>query len=147
MKRVFRLLLIAMAVSVFASGCAINRATATVDPSANLGQLRTLEVKQLEGEDGTIRKLIAGNLRKRGYEVTDDGKPPVKVDAVVTYVDRWVWDITMYLLELTVTIREPKTEFPLASGNSFHTSLTRLSAPAMVDEVMGNIFRTSEKTK
>lgn len=147
MKRVIRLLLAAVAVSVFASGCAVNRATATVDPSANLDKLRVVQVRKLEGEDGTVQKLIAGNLRKRGYEVSEDAKPPEKVDAVVTYVDKWMWDITMYLFELTVTVREPKSDFPLATGNSLHSSLTRLSPPEMVDEVVGNIFKESEKSK
>jgi len=147
LKRVIRLLLAAVAVSVFASGCAVNRATATVDPSANLDKLRIVQVKKTEGEDGTIQKLIAGDLRKRGYDVPEEGKAPEKVDAVVTYVDKWMWDMTMYLLELTVVVRDPKSDFPLASGNSFHTSLTRLSPPEMVDEVLGNIFKESEKQK
>ncbi|WP_018903671.1 hypothetical protein [Variovorax paradoxus] len=147
MKRVIRLLLAAVAVSVFASGCAVNRATATVDPSANLDKLRVVQVRKLEGEDGTVQKLIASNLRKRGYEVSEDAKPPEKVDAVVTYVDKWMWDITMYLFELTVTVREPKSDFPLATGNSLHSSLTRLSPPEMVDEVVGNIFKESKKSK
>ncbi len=147
MKKHIRLLLAAVAISVLASGCAINRATATVDPSANLDKLRVVQVRKTEGEDGTIQKLIAGNLRKRGYEVSEDAKPPEKVDAVVTYVDKWMWDITMYLIELTVIVRDPKSDFPLASGNSFHTSFTRLSSPEMVDEVVGNIFKESEKQK
>jgi hypothetical protein len=147
LKRVIRLLLAAVAVSVFASGCAVNRATATVDPSANLDKLRVVQVRRLEGEDGTIQKLIASNLRKRGYEVSEDAKPPEKVDAVVTYVDKWLWDITMYLSELTVTVRELKSDAPLATGNSLHTSLTRRSPPEMVDEVVGNIFKESEKSK
>ena len=46
----------------------------------------------------------------------------------------------MYMLELTVTIRDPKTEAPLATGNSLHTSLTRKSQTAMVDEVVSNIY-------
>ncbi|CAA2101743.1 hypothetical protein VVAX_01402 [Variovorax paradoxus] len=147
MKRVIRLLLAAAAVSLFTSGCAVNRATATVDPSANLDKLRVVQVKQLEGEDGTIHKLIAGNLRKRGLQVTEDSKSAEQVDAVVTYVDKWMWDLSMYLLELTVTVRDPKSDFPLATGNSFHTSLTRLSPQEMVDEVVGNIFKESATQK
>jgi hypothetical protein len=147
LKRVIRLLIAVVAVSVLASGCAVNRATATVDPSANLDKLRVVQVKKLGGEDGSIQELVAGNLRKRGLEVVDDGKPSERVDAVVTYVDKWWWDITMYLMELTVTVRDPKSDFPLATGNSLHTSLTRLSPPEMVDEVVGNIFKASEKQK
>jgi len=55
-----------------------------------------------------------------------------------------MWDITMYLLELTVTVRNPSNDFPMAVGNSLHTSLTRKSPEEMVDEVMTNIFNRTE---
>jgi hypothetical protein len=145
LKRLIGLLSVIVIASVFTTGCAINRATATVDPSARLDTLRTLQVKKLEGEDGTVHKLIADKLRARGYQVTTDSPPPAKVDAVVTYVDKWMWDITMYLLELTITIRDPGTDYPLANGNSYHTSLSRKSPPDMVDEVLGNIFTEAGK--
>jgi hypothetical protein len=145
LKRIIGLLSVVVIASVFMTGCAVNRATATVDPSAQLDKLRTVQVKKLEGEDGSVRKLIADNLRARGYAVATDGQAQEKVDAVVTYVDKWMWDITMYLLELTITIRDPQTDYPLANGNSYHTSLTRKSPPEMVDEVLGNIFKESGK--
>jgi hypothetical protein len=130
------------AVSLLAvGGCAVNRATATADPALRWDTLRTLHVKQLEGEDGSTKKLIAEKLAASGFKVTADPEPNPQADAVVTYVDKWMWDITMYMLELTITIREPKTDFPLATGNSFHTSLTRKSQKEMVDEVVENILR------
>lgn len=145
MKKTIKLLSAALVLCVLTTGCAVNRATANVDPSANLDKMRTLQVKKLEGEDGSVRKLIADDLRGRGYSVTTDEPPPQKVDGVVTYVDKWMWDITMYLLELTITIRDPQSDFPLATGNSLHTSLTRLSPPDMVKEVLDNIYKESEK--
>jgi hypothetical protein len=57
-----------------------------------------------------------------------------------------VWDITLYLLELTVTLRDADNNFPLAVGNSYHTSLTRKSPDEMVEEVMTNIFNTAKQT-
>ena len=45
----------------------------------------------------------------------------------------------MYLIELTITFREPETRAAVGSGNSYHTSLTRLSPEQMVDEVLNNI--------
>jgi hypothetical protein len=56
-----------------------------------------------------------------------------------------MWDITMYMLELTINFRDPKNNFPLASGNSFHTSLTRKSPEEMVDEVLNNIQTAPKK--
>jgi hypothetical protein len=46
----------------------------------------------------------------KGYSSTAGPELPqasYKVDSVVTYVDKWMWDITLYLIELTVTLREP----------------------------------------
>jgi hypothetical protein len=57
-----------------------------------------------------------------------------------------MWDITLYLLELTVTLRDPTNAFPIALGNSYHTSLTRKSPEKMVDEVMTNIFNAAKQT-
>jgi hypothetical protein len=124
------------------TGCAVNRATATADPSARLDAIKTMHVKKLDKDSRGIDQLIADNLRKRGYQVTAGAAQPAgTVDAVVTYADKWMWDITMYMLELTVQIRDPKTDYPLATGNSYHTSLTRKAPPEMVDEVLNNIMK------
>lgn len=130
-----------LAAATLAGGCAVNRATATADPALRWDTLKTLHVKKLEADERGIQTLIADKLRSKGFSVTVDPQPNPQADAVVTYVDRWMWDITMYMLELTVVIRDPKSDFPLASGNSFHTSLTRKSPQEMVDEVIENIVK------
>ena len=128
-------------IAVITTGCAVNRATGSVDPSANLTSLKTMYVKKIPADDSTYT-LIADKLRSKGVTVTTGSDAaPSNVDAVVTYIDKWMWDITMYMLELTITIRDPKTDFPLATGNSYHTSLTRLSPKEMVDEVVDNIYK------
>jgi len=139
MKRIASLLMLFL-FAISLTGCA-NRATAKVDPTADLKSMKTMHVVKIPNETAEIDRLIADDLRRRGYTVTTGTEKPSSVDAVVTYVDKWMWDITMYLLELTITIREPKTDFPLATGNSLHGSLTRKSPPEMVEEVMGNIFK------
>jgi len=130
------------------SGCA-NRATATVTPEANIGAARTYYVMKLPADQRGIQDLIRDGLARRGYSarVGVDEMPPPGIDVVVTYVDRWMWDMTMYMIELTVTFRDPANRFPLANGNSFHTSLTRKSPEEMVDEVLNNIFAKARETK
>jgi len=147
LKNLMKLVSAVLLVAVLTTGCAVNRATATVDPGAKLDTVKTFYVKHHEPDERRIDKLIADNLRVRGYQVTTGEPVPAQVDAVVTYVDKWFWDITMYMLELTVQFREPKTDFPLATGNSFHTSLTRKSPPEMVDEVLGNILKEGKAKK
>jgi hypothetical protein len=140
-QKFLKLLALLGLVASLTTGCAVNRATGSVDPSANLSTLKTMYVKKTADDDNTYT-LIADKLRSKGLTVTTGSEAaPGNVDAVVTYIDKWMWDITMYMLELTITIRDPKTDFPLATGNSFHTSLTRLSPKEMVNEVVDNIYK------
>lgn len=142
MNKLIKLLAVLGVITSLSTGCAVNRATGSVDPSTNLSALKTMYVKKIPAEDGGTNELIAEKLRSKGVTVTTGtDNPPSNIDAVVTYVDRWMWDITMYMLELTVTIRDPKTDFPMATGNSYHTSLTRLSPKEMVNEVVDNIYK------
>jgi hypothetical protein len=122
------------------AGCA-NRATASLTPGADLTKIKSFYlIPGTEDEDNY--KLIASNLEHRGYAVTTGPEMPLpyKTDAVVHYVDKWAWDLTPYMLELTITFRDPVNNYPLAVGNSLHTSLSRKSAENMVDEVLTNIF-------
>lgn len=123
------------------TGCAVNRATATLMADADLSKIKTVYVVHTPEDGREINQELKKAFDKRGYATTTgpEMKPPYPHDAVVTYVDKWMWDITMYMIELTVTLRD-RNSFPLATGNSLHTSLTRKSPPEMVEEVVGNIF-------
>ncbi len=137
-----RLLLLPLCLLALTTGCA-NRATATLSPGADLSRIKSFYlIPGTEDKDNYL--LIKANLEKRGYSVTTGPEMPLpyKSDAVVTYVDKWMWDITMYMLELTITFRDATNNHPLAVGNSLHTSLTRKSPEEMVDEVLTNIFNT-----
>jgi hypothetical protein len=127
------------------TGCAVNRATATVDPSANLAGIKTVHVVRLEKDERGVNKLIADRLNTMGFNATTSLTKTSDADAIVTYADKWMWDITMYMIELTVVVRDPKNDFALATGNSLHTSLTRKSPVEMVDEVTTNIFKGVKK--
>jgi len=97
---------------------------------------------QADKDTWKVYKLIETNLTKRGYTVTTgrDMQPPNKSGVILTYVDSWMWDMSMYLLELTITFIDPSSNLPMVRGNSYHTSLTRLTPEEMVDEVLTNIF-------
>jgi hypothetical protein len=139
LRKITLLLGLLLSASLITTGCA-NRATAIVDPSSDLASLKTLHVAKLAADGRGIDMLIADKFRTRGFTVSTGRDKPDRVDAVVTYADKWRWDITMYMIELTVVLRDPKNDFPLATGNSYHTSLTRKSPTEMVDEVVENIL-------
>ena len=145
MKKILKLTLLLGFVALFTTGCAVNRATGSVDPSTNLLSLKTMHLKKQVDDNTDTNVFIADRLRSKGVTVTiGDNTPPSGVDGVVTYVEKWMWDITMYMLELTVTVRDPKTDFPMASGNSFHTSLSRFSPKEMSNEVIDNIYKNAK---
>lgn len=141
MKRNLVSVLGIVALLLLISGCA-NRATGTLTPGASLSGIQNYYVVRQPKDTHALDQLIKDGLIKRGYSATIGAEQalPYPADAVVTYTDKWQWDITMYLLELTIVVRNPTNNFPLATGNSFHTSMTRLSPEEMVNEVLTNIF-------
>ena len=140
-RKLFLNIILLLVVSLFNSGCAVNRATATLDPNANFVDFKSIHVTKFAPDERGINILIANKFKEMGYQVTSGVDTPDGVDVVVTYKDKWMWDITLYMLELTVNIRDPQTNFPMATGNSYHTSLTRKSPEEMVNEVINNIFK------
>jgi hypothetical protein len=104
-------------------------------------------VERFGPDNRGLEKTIADKLSLRGYTVNvgEEGLAPPETTVLVTYVDKWMWDITMYMIELTVTFRDPETRAAIGSGNSYHTSLTRLSPDEMIDEVLGNIFKADKE--
>jgi len=131
--------------AIVSSGCAVNRSTADVEPGSSLAAIRTIHVVRAPEDGRKVNDLIAERLTQMGYVASTGESKRVDVDANMTYVDRWMWDLTMYMIELTLILRDPATDFPLARGNSLHTSLTRLSPKEMVQEVTANMFKDAKK--
>ena len=140
MKTISRLIIIVISVSL--AGCAVNRASGTFDPGKDIVGSDVFYVERFSSDNREVHKLIADDLSTRGYTATygEAGGAPDDATIVVTYVDKWMWDITMYMIELTITFRDPASGAAIGSGNSYHTSLTRLSPEKMVNEVLTNIF-------
>ncbi|MBI3885568.1 MAG: hypothetical protein HY302_07545 [Opitutae bacterium] len=128
--------------AAFLSGC-VTQLKSDITPGTNLKALKTFYVVRLPADQRGTDKLIADRLSVMGYKATSGEKSavPGDVDAVVTYQDKWMWDITMYMIELNVQVRQPKTEIALATGHSLRTSLVRKSPAAMVEEVLGDLFK------
>lgn len=122
-----------------ATGCT-NHARAYVTPGVDLSGLRSFYV--VESTDDSVCTNIMDALQQRGLTVASGPKlkPPYNYDAVVTYADQWKWALSMYMLELTIVVRAPDGNQLLASGHSYHTSLSRMSQQEMADEVITNIF-------
>jgi hypothetical protein len=125
------------------SGCVVTQLNAEVAPEAKLDDIKKIYVVRLEKDTRGVEKLIADRLNVMGKEATAGEKSAVPADAeaIVTYQDKWMWDITMYMIELNVQLRDAKTEMALATGHSLRTSLARKSPAEMVEEVLTEIYK------
>ena len=127
--------------SVVLGGCATTNSARA--PDADLHKLKTFYVVRLPQDERGIEKLIAQRLVTLGYQCTsgDAPTPAAPVDAIVTYQDRWMWDITMYMIKLDIQVHDGKTGAILANGEVMRPSLQRKSPEGMVEETLGVIFK------
>ena len=125
---------------VLSSGCASIESTRI--PGSSLENIETLYVQRLSPDQRGVEKIIADELTKMGLTSLygDSDISPVPVDALVTYQDNWQWDITMYMLRLSIQIRDPNTKSLLAEAESYRPSLQRKSPNFMAREVLESIF-------
>ena len=65
---------------------------------------------------------------------------PAGTDMVVFYEDRWMWDMTNYLIMLKVQFRDASSNLLIARGQSVRSSLVRKSVEGMVQETLVAIF-------
>ena len=112
-------------------------------PDADLHKLKTLYVARVPEDERGIEKLISNRLNVMGYQCTsgDAQIPALPVDAIVTYEDHWMWDITMYMIKLDIQVHDGKTGAILANGEVKRPSLQRKSPEGMVEETLGVVFK------
>jgi hypothetical protein len=124
------------------SGCAKVVIKSDSDPNVDLTTLNTFYVQKFAPDKRGLEKIIANKLNELGFQATSGigSIPPYSVDALVTYKDRWMWDITNYMLEINIEFRDPESNFMFASGKSYRTSLARKSPDGMIEEALRDLF-------
>ncbi len=123
-------------------GCASQHVKAEHAPGTNLNDLSTFYVRRFPPDTRGVELVISDELNAMGFTSTSGSgqEPPRPVDAIVTYEDHWMWDITMYMIQIDIEFRNPETEAILASGQSYHTSLVRAPKEKMVKEALYEMF-------
>src|SRR5262245_57629478 len=96
------LLFLVLALALAALGCS-NSATATLSPGVDLSAVKSYYVVHQPKDTRNLHLLIRDRIAKEGFTATagpESEKSAHQANSIVTYVDRWMWDITLYLLEL-----------------------------------------------
>lgn len=82
---------------------------------------------------------IAESLQAHGLKITPERD---QADYVVTYKDRWMWDMRMYLRELSIDVVDARTDALVGSGRSRQDSLAALGKTHrdVIDRAVAAIF-------
>ena len=123
--------------------CASNKATVQegVDPS----QWTSAYVVRHDKDSHNIDRAFVDALHSHGLDAVS-GPQRDSTDAVdiqLEYVDRWNWDMTMYLRSLRVEVRDPANQRLLASAEAMRDSLTRENPADTARKLMDEIFGVS----
>lgn len=131
------------------SGCSKFVLKSDVDPSVDISKFNTFYVQKFASDERGLEKIIATKLKSLGYKATSGAapQPSIGVDSIVTYNDRWFWDITMYMLEINLQFHDPENNYIFASGNSYRTSLVRKPPEYMIEQVLRDMLGKSPMPK
>ena len=133
-----------MLLGVFLAGCETYKPY--TNPGVPLPTLKRVAVMTTPNSKEKARRAddIAKVLEKRGIEavvVPPGDAPPKDVDGYFTYTDNWQWDLTMYLAELQIELREVQTGRLLASASYKQSYVHRYPNPIdIVDNLIGQIL-------
>lgn len=136
-------------VTLLLAGCAIVDLRSSILPDTDISGLRSFYVIANAEDPGKIHEKIRDAFIQMGFESASGPKSqtPGNIDALVSYDDRWFWDITNYMIELNLIIRDPKTGYPMAEGESIRTSLARKDPTDMAKEILESIFNPESAAK
>lgn len=88
------------------------------------GGRMTLVVEHQPRDVRRLDVVLVDVLRARGLRAVL--APSAEPGLVVTYVDRWYWDLRMYMIDFRVDVRHPESQILVATGRSYQTSLVAL---------------------
>ena len=120
--------------------------TSTLAPGANLQELGKTYVVRFDPDKRQLHTIIADQLSLLGYPATagEENSIPDNIDTLITYQDKWQWDMTNYMIQINIQFRDGKSKELIVSGESYRTSLARRSPEEMIKETLQEILRNKK---
>jgi hypothetical protein len=117
-------------------------------PGASLRGKRLFYVERHPDEDWGFHQTIADEITMMGYKASagEPNQGPAGVDAIVTYVDKWHWDVSPYMFSLDLRILDPKTRSLLVKTRNVRPSLVRRNPKQMAQENLRSTFGLPEQS-
>ncbi len=148
MKNTFQIVFI-LCISLLFIGCSITSNSAKLVPNTLVKERQSFYVIHLDTDKRHIDQMIAKVLTEEGYTAISGSKDniPDNIDVLVTYEDRWMWDITNYLIQLDIQFRNSDNFYPYVAGETIRTSLSRKSPEEMARETLFTMLNKTSQGK
>lgn len=134
------------AILIFATvltGCIANTAGQMTLPP-DVSARGTYFVERGAADSRDLATTIATRMRARGLNATAGaaGETRPGVDYVVTYTDRWFWDMRTYLADLRIEVRDAKDHSIVGFGQSSQSSLKAMghTHEEIIDTALNQLF-------
>ena len=110
---------------------------------ANLTRFKKIYVEHRLADGRGIDQLIVQELSRLGYDAASGPltMTPPDTEAVLTYVDEWNWDFTLYMIDLDVQVRDARTGQILANAHYDHPAMSGKSPAGMVKADIDPLFK------
>ncbi len=110
-------------------------------PNSRFFEMQRFYVQKAPQDERGIHVMIRDELRRIGLRAdAGEGEPKGSYDAVITYADRWSWDLSTYCSQLTLYVRDTRTGFITATGWSYRPSIARKTAAGHARVIVSEWF-------
>lgn len=94
-----------------------------------------------DGRD--LASIIVERMKARGLEASTGATPPASATYVVSYIDKWQWDMRMYLWDMRIEVRDAKDHSIIGYGESSQSSLKAMgkSFADIIDASLDQLFK------
>ncbi|HXA79702.1 MAG TPA: hypothetical protein VNV14_00410 [Opitutaceae bacterium] len=139
MKKKFPLLVLTLLLAA-CSSLSVQKQAGT-----NLAGFKKIYVEHRLADGRGVDQLITQELSRLGYDASSGPltMTPPDTEVVLTYVDEWNWDFTLYMIDLGVQVRDARSGQVLATAHYDHPAMGGKSPAGMVKAVIDPLFEHS----
>ena len=116
-------------------------------PGASIEGKRLFYVERHPEEDWGFHQVIADEMTMMGYKAAagEPNQAPAGSDAIVTYDDKWSWDLSPWMYGLDIRILDARTRSLIVKTSNRRGSLFRRNPKQMAQEALRETFGKPRK--
>jgi hypothetical protein len=139
MKSSLRRLALLPVLALLLAGCS---SKVQIASGTHPGQLHHIFVEHLLSDGHNVDELIARELRRLGYDASAGAMTmmPDGTEAIIDYQPQWAFDLSTYIFELDLAVRDAKSGKEIAVSKVVRPSLTSTDPNEIVRRAIDKIF-------